>query len=578
MESSTEQVTPGRGAGGPQALLAKLLRVDRILASADELSAHAGGEIYSEALKYFDVQLELRDEDLRRIPATGPVVLVANHPTGLLDGLILGAVMHRRREDVRIMGNYLLGQLEPLQKRIIPVDPYGAASEEARRRNLRGLKDSMAWVRGGGALGVFPSGSVAVHPLLKRRAQELPWNDVAVRIAAGTGATIVPLHIDGRNSELYRWLGRFSTKLRTAMFPRELWNKRGGVVRARIGEPFTLPAQGVDRAEATSALRERVLELGRKGTRSARGFTQLGPEPRPVLKELEGLDADRMLARSGSFEVWLARAPEIPRLMDEIGRLREETFRAIGEGTGLERDLDDFDARYWHLVLVDRARRIVAGGYRLAPAGPGGQDPRELYVGTLFDVQPGFIETLGPALELGRSFVHPAVQGERAPLDLLWKGIGGFLNRHPEIRHLYGCVSMSARYRRASRELLAAWMTKHHAHEGLVEHVRPRRRFAEQAAETAIEIETLASVSDLSRRIADLEPDDAGVPVLWRHYLRLGARVLGFNVDPNFQDCVDGLITVDLRRVPPRILARYLGSSITERLAELRTTEEVGGI
>jgi putative hemolysin len=568
----SDDFEPGAKAGAR--VLAKLLGLDQLLGSARALGAREGGEIYAAALEHFRVQLELREEELRRIPTRGPVVLVANHPTGLLDGLILGALMHRRREDVRIMGNYLLKKIEPLEQRIIAVDPYGTNSEEAWRRNLRGLKDAMSWVRQGGALGVFPSGSVARHLLLSRRAEELPWNEVAVRIARGSGAAIVPIHIDGRNSELYRWLGRFSSKMRTALFPRELWNKRGGLVRARIGESYHLTAEESEDVAATRKLREYVLTLGRdRGATAASAALHARhdrPDPSLRLRELEGLDPERRLAGAGSLEVWLARAAEIPRLMDEIGRQREATFRGVGEGTGRERDLDDFDARYWHLVLVDREQGRVAGGYRLAPAGPGGQDPRSLYVGTLFDITPGFIDKLGPSLELGRSFVHPEWQGERRPLDLLWQGIGAFLMRHPEIRHLYGCVSMSARYSAASRSAVATWMTRHRAHPNLESQVAARFPLDHPRGFESEEITSLTDLKELSRHIAQLEPDGEGLPVLWRHYLRLGAKVLGFSVDPEFQNCVDGLITVDLREVPPRILARYLGGTFAESLQAIR--------
>ncbi|MEZ6197283.1 MAG: lysophospholipid acyltransferase family protein [Planctomycetota bacterium] len=438
---------PPRGRGLRE-LVTRWTRIDALLDRCRDVLEEGNEEpLLAEALRRLDIEPEIDAAELRRIPAQGPVVLVANHPTGLRDGLVLGAIASRRREDVRILANRRLLAVPRLRDLVIGVDPSAGGDLAANRT---GLARAMRWTRAGGCLLVFPSGTVARHGPLRRDETEAPWSEVAVRIARAAGATVIPVHLAGRNSEVYRWLGRHSETLRRALFPRELWRQRGEGAAAAIGEPWrdALEAPAI----ATDRLRAATLALGALPRRRPDGG---------VLAELDGLEPDRLVAAGGPFEVWLARRREIPGLIGEIGRLRETTFRREGEGTGLEIDVDDFDSRYWHLVLADRESGRVAGGYRLAPAGPGGGDPARLYAGTLFDFAPEFAARLGPSLELGRSFVHPDYQGEFRPLDLLWRGIGEFLRRRPEIRHLYGCVSMGAAFTRTSRELLVAWMTEH---------------------------------------------------------------------------------------------------------------------
>lgn len=264
------------------------------------------------------------------------------------------------------------------------------------------------------------------------------------------------------------------------------------------------------------------------------------------------------LAASGAFEVFLAGSRLIPNILAEIGRLRETAFRAAGEGTGRAYDLDRFDHSYLHLFVWNREAREIAGAYRLCFTGATAAGPDSLYTATLFHYSPDFLRRLGPAIELGRSFVRIEYQKSFTPLLLLWKGIGQIVSRHPDCKTLFGPVSISNQYQAISRELMIAFLEKRELLADLACLVRPRhapplRRHA------PVNTEFCRSLDDLSDIVADLEPGQQGVPILLRHYLRLGGKLIGFNVDREFANALDGLIVVDLTRTEPRLLERYLG-------------------
>jgi putative hemolysin len=288
--------------------------------------------------------------------------------------------------------------------------------------------------------------------------------------------------------------------------------------------------------------------------------SQESPEPvtNPVPVHLLELDVRALspacrLAASDTLEVFLAGSREIPNVLHEIGRLRELTFRAAGEGTGRAVDLDYFDHQYFHLFVWNAAKREVVGAYRLRSTDGG---PASLYTATLFQYGTEFLSRMGPALELGRSFIRAEYQRSFAPLLLLWKAIGRFVTAHPRYRTLFGPVSISNQYSVLSRELMIAFLEKREWLTDLAGLIRPRQAPSRRGAP-----EHCRDIDDLSDVVSDLEAGDRGVPVLLRQYLRLGGKLLGFNVDPQFSNALDGLILVDLTRTEPRLLERYLGKS-----------------
>jgi putative hemolysin len=383
------------------------------------------------------------------------------------------------------------------------------------------------------------------------------------------------MYVHGRNSALFQAAGMVHAKLRTALLVRELLNKRGATVEVRIGSPISAA-----RLEEMSSDEERTKYL-RWRTYLLQGRSASSPALRPaphlpsvpsqlpsLASQVAALPSERLMLESPEFSVYLATAAEIPGILGEIGRLREITFRAVGEGTGKCSDIDEFDAHYSHLFLWDKRGAAIAGAYRLAPcdkvlARRGGAG---LYTATLFRFNAAFLRHLETcAMELGRSFIRVEYQKSFAPLLLMWKGIGRFVARHPRYTTLFGPVSISNRYREISRQLmvnylerramdheLARWISTRHGY-------RPRLSLRDRALARGGE-GLMAGVEDLSDVIADLESAGCrGVPVLLRQYLSLGGRLLGFNVDPHFSNALDGLILVNLTQTQPRLLERFLG-------------------
>jgi len=530
--------------------------------------------------------------DIARIPETGPLIVVANHPFGGLEGLILAAVLHRVRSDVRVLANYLLHSIPELRDIFFFVDPFGGAG--AAERNAAPIKATLRWVRDGGALAVFPAGEVSHYSPRQRGVTDPPWSESIARLVRATGAVVLPVHFDGANSAIFQLAGMIHPRLRTALLPRQFINKKGRTIGVRIGSPILN-----DRLSQLSCDRERIdylrartylLRHRDRGTpriasvRHRRGMAPIvAPLPSAdVVREFAQLPPEQRLAASGSFTVWHARASQIPTLLREIGRRRELAFREVGEGSGCSIDLDRFDAYYRHLFVWHDESRQVVGAYRLGLTdevlprfGRSG-----LYTTTLFRLRRAVLDALGPAIELGRSFVVPEFQKSYAPLMLLWKGIGHFVVRSPRYRMLFGPVSISNDYQSMTRQLLMAFLQTQKADPALARHVRPRHplrnrrpRFAERAL-ASVAVRDLDQVEELVREI---ESDRRGIPILIKLYAKLNARLLGFNVDPDFGDVLDGLILVDLVSVERPILNRYLGVNGSESfLAYHRTQSETG--
>lgn len=285
-----------------------------------------------------------------------------------------------------------------------------------------------------------------------------------------------------------------------------------------------------------------------------------------IAEELTNLPEDRLLLRSGLKKVWFAGADEIPQTLLEIGRLRELSFRLAGEGTGRSRDIDRFDESYRQLFIWDHEVGKIVGGYRIGCAHEliraGGQEA--LYTASLFDFEDVFFESIGPALEMGRSFIRPEYQRSFGALLLLWKGIGHFIATRPDCATLFGPVSVSQDYSSISRQLIASFLGENNRLHPFSHWIKARRPFPVEGERLVKKIlKQEGSIEDLSRAISGLEEDGKGMPVLLRQYLRLGGEILGFNLDPDFTDVLDLLLMVDLRKTPKKTLARYMGQEGT---------------
>jgi putative hemolysin len=464
-------------------------------------------------LSALGVRAHAREADLNSIPPNGPLVIAANHPYGALDGLLLLEIARRVRSDVRVLANRLLERIPELRYSCFFVDPFDGP--EAAAKSRAGLRAAHLWLRRGGALIVFPAGEVGPS-CVGGAPIEAAWKPTYERLAAATGARIVPAFIEGRNSRTFYAAGLVHPRIRTALLGRELLNKRGRAIRVTVG---------------------------------ARD---------DIASEIARLDERACLVESGAFRVYCAAADAIPTTLREIGRLREIAFRAVGEGTGRTVDLDAFDRSYLHLFAWDSKEQRIVGAYRIGRSDRIASETgvHGLYTRTLFKYDRRLLSRLGaPALELGRSFVRPEYQKNYNALLLLWRGIGAFIARQPQYRFLFGPVSISARYGDSSHAMLIEFLRQNHFDRDLselVEAVRPVRGPANSRA-------VPASIDEVNRMIAAGEGDGNGIPVLLRQYLKLNARLIGVNVDRHFGDAIDALMVVDLTTVSPAILHRYLG-------------------
>lgn len=511
----------------------------------------------SRALRELEIAVEVDAPAPHRIPERGPMVVVANHPFGAVDGLAVLDVLSRVRPDVRVLANHLLAVIPDLRGQVLAVDAFGGAG--AKRRNVAALREALAWLRAGGCLCVFPAGEVA-HTQVGDRIVDSPWRETAGELALRSDAAVLPVFFEGHNSRVFRSAGRIHPLLRTALLPREMWARRGSRVRLRVGELLSAArlAEWPTPAARTAWLRAHVDALASRASTEA---VAVRGDVSAIAADVAAL-AGTELAESGSLAVYCARASELPYVLPEIGRLRELTFRAVGEGTGRSRDLDAFDRRYLHLFVWDRSRHEVAGAYRLCPTeGASGPDAAHLYTQTLFDYDYALLDRLGPALELGRSFVALDYQRDYSPLLLLWKGIGRFVARSPRYRHLFGAVSISDRYSTTTRELLVAFLNATRRDSVLAPLVRAKHPFAVGEPIAATTLSHGTTIDDLSSAVRRLEADGKDIPVLLRQYLRLNAKLLAFSVDAAFGGALDGLMVVDLTTVEPSLLGRYMGRS-----------------
>lgn len=506
-------------------------------------------------------------------PKEGPLIIVANHPFGVVDPVVLARWAAQFRPGLKVMTNSLMLALPELKDHIIPVDPFGG--EGAAKRNLGPMKEAIRLLRAGGTLIIFPAGEVASYKV-GRGVEEPPWTEHLGSLVRRTQATVLPVFFPGSNSALFHAAGLIHPRLRTSLLLREFNKRQGTAVPMRVGHPISYSRlkKFEDDASLTRYLRIHTFVLHQRGKEEAKLTTEgrsITPTP-PAECQHEHMveEIDRLRARGGrlvgqgGLSVYQAHSHEIPTLLPEIGRLRELTFRAVGEGTGNDVDLDKYDRYYEHLILWDEEKEQVAGAYRLGRADVILREygPKGLYTNTLFHFEKPFLASLEAAVEMGRSFVVKEYQRHLASLPLLWKGIASWVARNPRYKKLFGPVSISKDYSSLSRKMIVEFLQDNRMHPHLSNFVKARNPFRYMRTRRMMRefiSANLQNVDDCSALISSLETDGKGIPVLLKHYLKLNATILSFNVDKDFSSVVDGLIMVDFTETDPRLLAKYMG-------------------
>jgi putative hemolysin len=580
--------------GAARQPIERVLYLKQIRALYSKVSGPLSGrEFLERTLETLRIKTSIRPGDLERIPAAGPAVLVSNHPFGIVDPMVILSAVLSVRPDVKVMGNQLLSRIPELGDILIPVNPFGG--NLATRDNTQAVRRCLHILREGQMLCMFPSGTVShlhVRPG-PPRIIDPPWNPMAARLACKTLALSVPAYVAGRNSLLFQMAGLIHPMLRTALLPRETVKKLGMSIQVRIGGPVS--AERLQRIPDNEGrigfLRSRTYLLAEEPENVQRSFPgrprtpKLMPLNRPqaperLARDIRALPAEQVLAENETFQVLRAEARQIPTMLEEIARLREQAFRREGGGTGKSMDMDRFDLHYQQLILWNREKQEVAGGYRM---GLSRQilpvfGPRGFYTSTLFHYDRRFLDRIGPAIELGRSFVKEEYQKNYQPLFLLWKGIARFVSLNPDYRYLFGPVSITRAYQGRSLQIMVAFLRENRKFSELARLIRPRRPYMKRglkSVEVSSAVKTLQHIRDLSDLISEIEEDRKGVPVLIRQYMRLGGEVLGFNVDPDFRDALDALILVDLGHTDQKILARYMGKEASEDFLRTHTAREM---
>jgi putative hemolysin len=556
-------------------IVEQALGLRQIASIYDELrQTHTDRPLVGRLLQSLAIETRISQKDLDHIPRKGAVLVVVNHPSGLLDGAVLATLLSSLRDDVRILANHLLASIPEIRGQLIPADVLSGKS--AVSANASSIRKSVRVLTDGGLLVAFPAGEVSRLCWRKWSVTDSAWNPgsaALLRLAQqrGVDISVVPIYLNVSNSFIFHAASLLYPALSTLLLGRELLNKRGRAVEVRIGSAIS--AEKIlslsTEKERIEYLRWRTYLLASRETYKPRtALPMCGHRDRSCVPVIDAVPSERMaeeiaalaparrLAENAEFSTYVAKAVEIPSTLEEIGRLREIAFRAAGEGTGQVVDLDEFDRHYLHLFVWNEKKQEVVGAYRLAAT----DRTSRLYTATLFQYGREFLDRLGPALELGRSFVRVEYQRSFQALLLLWKGIGAYVARNPRYRVLFGPVSISNQYQPLSRRLIVSFLERHALRaefKGVVAARNPFRHNSER--HTGLDLE------DLSAVVSDLDPGQGGVPVLLRQYLRLGGKLVGFNVDHQFADVLDGLIVVDLAKTDPKLVERYLGKAKARR-------------
>lgn len=529
-----------------------------------------GEDFITSILKGFEIDFEIPEKDLKRIPKTGPFITISNHPLGGIDGMILLKTLLAQRSDFKVVANFLLHRLEPLQPYIMPVNPFEDHKEA--KSSIAGIKQAIAHLNGGHALGIFPAGEVSTY-MLERRIVDKPWEPGAMKLIQKANVPVIPIYFHAKNSMFFYRLAGLSDILRTAKLPSEMLTQKKRKIKVRIGNAISPEEQAAhaNLETFTAFLRRKTYMLANSFERK-RLFKNINKSlklPKAAPKEIaqetqqELIEAeletcrilDKRLLESKNYEVFLAKREIVPNIVKELGRLREITFRQIGEGTNKAIDLDSFDDYYYHMFLWDNDARKVAGAYRM---GMGAEIYKKygiegFYLQDLFRFEPELHKMMSQSIEMGRAFIIKEYQQRPMPLFLLWKGIVHCTLRFPEHKYLIGGVTISDKFTNFSKSLMIEFMRSNFYDPEVAQYIRPKKEFKVKLKDEDREIIFDSSEADLNKFdkfIEELEPDSLRLPVLIKKYIKQNARVVAFNVDPLFNNAVDGLMYIKIADLP----------------------------
>ena len=550
-------------------ILMKVLKISTINRIYNKNKHKSDLDFLNGLLTDFQIRFEIPEEDLKRLPKDGAYITVSNHPLGGIDGILLLKLMLEQRSDFKIIANFLLHRIKPLVPYIMPVNPF--EDHKDAKSSLIGFKNSLLHLQNGHPLGIFPAGEVSTYKDGKLMVDK-PWEPAAMKLMQRAEVPIVPIYFHAKNSRLFYRLSKLSDDLRTAKLPSELLTQKKRVIKVRIGKPISLKDQKEhptlegfsDFVRRKTYMLSNTFETPKiltnlssslKVTKSPKKIVTPAPKD-AMCAEVANLKADNhRLLKSKNYEVYLATADKIPTILHEIGRLREITFREIGEGTNKAIDLDVFDGYYHHMFLWDVEAMCLVGAYRMGL----GNDIFKtkgidgFYLHDLFRFEPELHSMMSQSIELGRAFIIKSYQQKPMPLFLLWKGIVHTTLRFPEHKYLIGGVSISNQFSNFSKSLMIEFMKSHYYDPYLAQYIQPKKEFKVKLKDGDKDFVFDATKADLNKFdkiIDEIEPGALRLPVLLKKYIKQNARLIAFNVDPLFNNAVDGLMYIRIADLP----------------------------
>jgi putative hemolysin len=550
-------------------VLLKILRISAINKIYDHNKNKSDLDFLNGVLDDCNIKFEIPEEDLKRIPKEGPFITVSNHPLGGIDGVLLLKLLIEKRADYKIIANFLLHKIEPLKPYVMPVNPF--EDRKDAKSSLAGIKNALLHLREGTPLGIFPAGEVSTYKDGKLNVDK-PWEEGAIKLIKKANVPVIPIYFHAKNSRLFYFLAKISDTLRTAKLPSELMSQKGRVIKVRIGKPISVKDQNEykDITSFYEFIRKKTYMLANPFEKAHKLIStqniKIPKKPAKkitnqkntdlFIKEVNALrEADGRLLESKNYEVFFANAKDIPNLLHEIGRLREITFRDVGEGTNKEIDLDKFDKYYHHLLLWDREANCLAGAYRM---GLGKEIYKKygingFYIQTLFRIEPELHQMMSNTIEMGRAFIIGEYQQKPMPLFLLWKGIVHVTLRYPEYKYLMGGVSISNQFSDFSKSLMIEFMKSHYYDPYIAQYIHPKKEYKVKLKDGDKDFvfdATKADMQKFDKIIDEIEPGALRIPVLIKKYVKQNARLVAFNVDPKFNNAVDGLMYIKVADIP----------------------------
>ncbi|MFD0939484.1 lysophospholipid acyltransferase family protein [Pedobacter boryungensis] len=560
------------GVPGLAALLMEVMKLNDINKVFSKNEHFAGLEFVDKILETIGVTIDFDEDDLKNIPKTGGFIAIANHPYGGVEGLALVKLLCMVRPEAKVMVNFILKKIPNLSEFFVAVNPFENVQHSS---SISGLKATFDLLQSGTPIGIFPAGEVSTFNLESQEVTDRLWHPVVGKLIARAKLPVVPIYFHGNNGVLFNILSFIHPTLRTAKLPSEFLNKQGLKIKVRIGKPIKIEdiSYKKDTNKLLDFLRARTYALGTSLEEEKKLFNPINLFKRKkkpaqiveetdrnlILKEVEKLEDFRVWEEK-NYEVYITPTSNIPNILREIGRLREITFREVGEGTNKKIDLDNYDIYYNHLFIWDKDLQNIVGAYRI---GKGDEilntmGRRGFYLSELFKIKEPFYPVLRQGIELGRSWIRKEYQQKPLPLFLLWKGILKYLVLNPQYRYMFGPVSISNSFSKLSKSIIVDYIIKNHFDYELAHYVKPKNKFKADltAIDTDLLVESSDSLKDLDGLIGDIENSHIKIPVLLRQYMNLNAKIICFNIDPKFSDCLDGFLVVDVHKIPAEMLEK----------------------